>query len=311
LYGAVNQFRLSTDSILNTDEHIIEQNTNRELAGNTLVSRLVYHRYLFLAKRLAVNMGQQLTLPYIFFWGDSNLRHGTGEVGLGTLATLPLIFFGWYGLWRWHRRGALLLLWLWFISLIPASVPLTVPHALRSLNAVTVLGVVLGVGAYVLVFKTNRIRREYMGVGLSILLTISLGLYWHDNWAHYPTRSAGDWQDGYQRLSQYLHNQDDAYEKIFITNRDGRIFLYPLYYQAVNPIMIQGTSVDYQLNEYKQYKFTQIYDYDVQKFEANILYVMDPSDFEFLNQSVVVKEILYDRKGLEQFILIDTNEQRN
>lgn len=229
-YQASQTFRLSTDSILKTETEIIQSNVYRETAGNGPLSRVLYHRHWLVGRELLKNYVAHVDLEYLFVSGDSNLRHGTGRVGVFQLWMLPLFILGLYGLARKHWRVfGFLMVW-WMAALLPASVPTTVPHALRSLNALTPLALMIGFGASMAVEWVWNRKRQIVPLSLGIIgaavVTIGSVLFLHDYFHHYPTRSAFDWQDGYQQLAQLLMDEKDAVRTVWVNPSDDRLYLW-------------------------------------------------------------------------------------
>lgn len=294
-YAQSNQFRLSTPSLLNTNEQVIQQNVNRELAGNTLVSRLIYHRDWFLLKRLAVNLATNMDLRYLFFSGDPNLRHGTGQTGL-MLLPLGLFFFtGWITMFKRYWRQAIFLLGWWLAAIIPASIPLTLPHALRSLNALPVLALVIGYG--VTVMWQSRFRwAKIIATGVLLLSLLSFSLYWHDYWQHYPERSAEAWQYGYEQLAGYLNTASQSYQAIYIVPAD-RLYLYLLFFMKIPPQMNMQKASNIQMKAVDEKTFRQL--------PTKSLVVLDLSLYNDYQQKIIPKAILNDFEGKPQFIVLE------
>ncbi len=145
LYKPSEKFRLSARSILqNQESNILYANMLREREGNSIVSRLIYHRYLYFIKDLLTNYSTHFDMNYLFFSGDPNLRHGTGKTGIMLPVFIPFFFAGLYTFAKKYPKvGFFLFIW-WMIALLPASVPLELPHALRSMNGIFTIAVTCG-----------------------------------------------------------------------------------------------------------------------------------------------------------------------
>jgi hypothetical protein len=124
----------------------VEVNEKRLLTGNNRLSRLVFSQKGELVGELLNNYAAHLDFNFLFVSGDSNLRHGMGRHGLFLLIGVPFLILGGWRLWARERGVLLLLLGWWLAALLPASVPLNVPHALRSLNALLPLSLLIGYG---------------------------------------------------------------------------------------------------------------------------------------------------------------------
>ncbi len=224
-YGASQQFRLSSPSLLSIEPFVQEQNVAREAAGNGLISRILLHRSVFQAKALLANVAAHLSPVYLFVCGDSNLRHGTGFNGLGYLTMLPLLVLGVYWAIRSNSHLAALLGVWWLISLIPASVPLEAPHALRSLNALMPFSIFIGFG---LAWILNR-RNTFLSVFVCGLLLLHLWQFLGFYNTTYAVNSLPAWQAGYKDVAISLYEQHKGVDQAWMSI-DDRWYLWYLVY---------------------------------------------------------------------------------
>lgn len=232
LYADSNRFRLGTDSVLQNDEQVITSNIYREWAGNTFVDRWVFHRGYLTARELFLNYSDHLSLNYLFMAGDPNLRHGTGVHGLFVLAMLPMWLLGIYTMFDKHKRVLLFLVAWWLVALLPASVPENTPHALRSLNALVPLSVMIGwglatMGSWVM---AQRQRWSQLVVGLYIVALLASTLeFFYFYFSRYGVVSAPDWQYGYREVAQQIYQIREE-QPVYVELFDERFYLWAMIY---------------------------------------------------------------------------------
>lgn len=240
LYETSNQFRLSTTSVLNGFDYPVIANTYRQIAGNSFLDRVLFHRHFLLIKELLKNYSDHVNLNYLFVSGDSNLRHGTGKHGLFLLAFLPIFLYGIYRLFLYNKRALLVLFIWWMVALLPASVPETTPHALRSLNALIPLSIIIGVG--LLHFTKIALPRSYSQLTLKKLLQpitltflvfsgfliINFISFTNHYFNHYPQQSAYDWQDSYSQLSEIILAEKSSVRTVWVAPFENRFYLWLL-----------------------------------------------------------------------------------
>lgn len=234
-YSASQQFRLSSPSLLNPEPFVLQQNMAREAAGNSLLDRLVFHRYLFQAKALLANFSSHLSPVYLFVSGDNNLRHGTGFHGLGYLSMLPLLLMGMYAMLQKNKLALLLLVIWWFAALVPASVPLEAPHALRSLNALLPFTMVIGIGLTWVFSK----KWQFVSYGIVILLLVHLWQFIGFYHTTYSRLSASAWQAGYKPTALSVHDQIKGVDQAWVSI-DDRWYLWYLAYGNQDPKFAQS-----------------------------------------------------------------------
>jgi len=267
-----DQFRLSTSSVLTLKDWPVVSNQLREQAGNHIWDRVFYHRNWLLLQSLLVNYSKQFDLNYLFFTGDPNLRHGTGQVGLFYWWLLPSLLMGSY--WWLTRRplmGLFLFVW-WLIALLPASVPTVVPHALRSLNALLPITLILAAGVAIFMdvwlkqipdFK-KRLGSNWSWLAISILIIgvifWNLGTYLRDYYGAYAERSAVAWQGGYADLAQKIISLNQISATTWIETKDEKFYLWLM-------LLLDQSAQSSLPKLEKNYLFTQIGPYQINQVD--------------------------------------------
>jgi len=309
-YQPSNQFRLSTTSIFDNTNQIIYANQLRESDNNNLFSRIIHHRHLYTAKELALNLSDHLSFNYLFLVGDSNPRHSTGITGI-ILFPLSLIFFiGLYNGWRNYRKAFILILFWWLIALIPASVPQDTPHALRSLNALPAITLILSLGISALFSwsKSNFKRLKIVGLYL-VIIAISFISYLHFYHFHYPKLTNNDWQDGYRQLIEYLKTQEGDFDNYIFAGVGDRLFLYALFYTQYPPQEIQklqqqklaDNTFDFSIKEFGKYFFTSP-NWGILKEDGTTLIIVFQNN---VPENAHVEKYIYDKNDQLVYIIID------
>ena len=263
-----DRFRLGTASILNNEALIHESNLYKELAGNTIIDRILYHRYVLITRELLKNYSDNLSPAFLFLSGDPNLRHGTGQFGLFLWSLAPMFLIGWTVLGKRHITvAALLFLW-WMIALLPASVPENTPHALRSLNALAPLSVVISVGTWWSWKKLEQLRFKSTSLtvparaAVGTVIFFSFTQFWWFYMSVYPTLSANDWQSEYATLAMSVTKFAEQ-DRVYIQSFDDRFYLWLMAYGPYNAsefqiweshdFKFQGTQLP---NHFKNIEFT-------------------------------------------------------
>lgn len=298
---------MSTENLINTDSHVLDQNINREMSGNNIISRITYHRHSIFLKKLLSNMLSHFEPTYLFFWGDANLRHSTSQVGLMYISMIIPFILGWFWLYKNKPRIGWFVLMSWLGALIPASVPTTVPHALRSLNALPLMLIVLGSGMHAL-FNIKK-SKIILPATIVLIMLLELGLFWHDYWHHYPKRSASDWQYGYIQLQEYLRDNYHNYDKFIVSNIDDRMYLYTLFYNQIDPQLIKRSIPNmpkYKYKEFDKYIFDNLSSHQISSLEEGTMLVTSKEAYEHIK--LPPKDILSNINGKPQFYIIDKFE---
>ncbi len=216
-YSDSNKFRLSTKSVLTLKDWPVEANKLREITDNTIIDRIFYHRHLLLMQALAKNYAKNLSFNFLFLTGDDNLRHGTGEHGL---FLWPLIFPFLLGLISLAKNNfkvfTFLIIW-WLTALLPASAPMEVPHALRSLNALTPIALLIIFGLKkICSFGLKNAKLKFTACLYFLILGITTFLFLEFYFIQYPAKSALAWQDKHKEFALTILNLQDATDYIYV-----------------------------------------------------------------------------------------------
>ena len=235
LYVDSMQFRLSTPSVLQNTEQIVRANEYRAQAGGSIVDRLVFHRYYFTAQSFLKNLSEQLSLSFFFVSGDVNLRHGTGVFGLFLLPFIVPYFVGWYQLIKRNWRiSAVIAVWI-FSAAVPAAIPHEVPHALRFLNALLPISLVIALGLYeILLYSLEKkqafLKRMILAAVSVVLIVFSVGRYTTYYFGVYPERSAESWDRSKTELATALSPYLNEQRTVYLVGLPDKMYLWLLAY---------------------------------------------------------------------------------
>lgn len=302
-YKASNEFRLSAANILNQEGKADEINLWRIRSGNTILSKIAFNRWTFLAHDLAENYTKFADPGYLFLDGDRNIRHNVPGTGLMFLSMSVFFVGGIYFLLRKHENVfAYLLIW-WLVAVLPAAVPTDVPHALRSLNALPVFALVLGFGGAALgeYAKESAMRRVALGLVYGILC-LELFRYQYTFLVAYPRLSGAEWQDGYLQVAQYVRDVRNQYTFVYVDSFDDRFFLYYQPFSGLSWQEIQQLpSRDFRRSLFRNVRLGPIDDW--QTLEHNSLVVTSPGR---LPEGFAVKDEIIGAGGEERYVSAET-----
>jgi len=230
-YQPMQQFRLGASSILNPAPDQNQINQIREWSGNSVLSRVFFNQEVALAQSLIQNYSAHLNLKTLFFSGDSNLRHSTTNHGLFLLPMLLPLLLGFIVLLKKARLLIFIGGW-WLVSLLPASVPLDVPHALRSLNALVPISIIMGFGvAQMGLYWSDRSKWKSWLVKIWIaMLVLSFLLFLYFYFIIYPSLSAQHWQADFPRLVSLINSSVVQGEPVLTLISDDKFYLYLMAY---------------------------------------------------------------------------------
>lgn len=240
-YAQMQYIRLSTRNVLDIAENVDQSNTLRSISNNDFLSRFLYHRYAIMGRNLFQHYLDYINPQFLFLTGDSNLRHGTREVGILLFATFPLLCIGLYTvIKKYPRVGILLCVWFVF-GILPAAVPYDTPHALRSLNVLGMYAILLGFGFGELITVSSLWQRLF-ALFLILCICVNLLTYLHDYYVHYPKRSEGTWWAMSKKtVAQFVKENKSRFLEVDIQAND-KMFLWIAWYSSIPVKTIQEAS---------------------------------------------------------------------
>lgn len=235
--------------------------------------------------RILNNIWQHLSPRFYLYGNDSNFRNNLMNFGL--MPTVQYIFFA-IGLvtliiqslkknYSQNSLSHFLLTWLFF-ALIPGilSRSESVPHCLRSLNALIPVSIISSLGFisfYNLVktksvtFFENNIKLLFPTITVIIfILLINLRAFYQEYFVSFPIYSAPDWQYGYRQATQIAKDYEGEVDKILVSSQYGHPYLFFAFYQERNPLnVIWG--------EMSQYQYVDNIDWQKDQFRKNYLLI--------------------------------------
>ncbi|MEA2056909.1 MAG: hypothetical protein U9O78_04395 [Patescibacteria group bacterium] len=251
---------------------IEESNHFKEVADNSLISRIIYHRYLLFGKKIVNNLFQYFNFDYLFISGDSNPRHSTQYFGLFYHFEFFLILAGIYSLISFGKKKNNYLFYWLLVGIIPAILTKTNPHALRTLLVLPVwlVFIVFGLNYLLNLAKrilSNTIRQLSKQQVQLILSSLTFFIYsfffnWYFNYLInvYPQQTAQHWQNGYKGLVNKIVQLQNSYPdyRFQVSRAEGRPAMYYWFYQQTDPIEVQQQANQVRLDQGEFLEFNNL-----------------------------------------------------
>jgi hypothetical protein len=266
--------RFSETSIFSNLDIIQESNFRKERAGNTVLARFFYHRYILFGREVIINYIKHFDLGFLFLHGDRNPRHSIQYMGQLYHIEFVFLLLGIYWIFKnWRKEHGLLLFWLG-IGILPAAITNASPHALRILPTLPVWIILISLGLLALGELLSEFLTSFIKLNKSlfwllyvlVVVVIYLGeftMFWRFYSHVYPARYDQEWQFGYQNMISEFEKQrlqNSSYNNQYITREYGRPVMYYFFYTQANPAIVQSVEPNMpqdqgELLEYQQLKF--------------------------------------------------------
>lgn len=224
----VNQVSIFEDkSLTNPYTQAILRNDNSPL------TKIMYNRRIAYLQQFADNYLKNFAPDFYF-------TNGTGPMGLLYLWEIPFLLFGLYLVCRTNKKWKWLVL-AWFFT-VPLVGGLTIgqPNALRTLANVPMTALFSTIGLYQIyeILKKKKYFRHLAFAFLIIFIFFFirfLTLYFDYN----QNLTASSWGDGHKQAAQYVKENKDTYDAVYISGDYWRPYIYMLFYMKYQPSLYQ------------------------------------------------------------------------
>jgi len=231
-------------------------------------------------------------------------------MGQFLLAEIPFLVLGLFFLIKRKPIGWNVILYWLFVAPVASALTFQAPNAIRSLNMVVPLIIIMGYGLY-RGFEWLKIRIPlvlYKSTIIFVILTLAwnFSYYLHQYYVHYPQVYPSAWEDGFRDLGKYLSLNQDKYGKIYITGKYDQPYILLAFFLKYPPNVFQKEAI---LTPRDQYGFSTVtqfgkyyfgeFDWAKIKVEPNALIVGTPE--EIPNSAKIVERIYFKDGKTEAF----------
>ncbi len=257
--------------------------------NNDILGLLVDNRRVEYGKAIISGYISHFDLNWLFVRGDIERHHAPG-MGLMYLFELPFLLVGIYILffWQGERKTKLTLFSILLISPIAASITSGVPHAVRNINFLPILQILVALGILTtfLRLKTYDLRRPLFMLGIVVYCTIVFANFVYFLNQYFVQQNyfySESWQYGYKDAVEAILPIEKNYNKVIVSNDRplDQSYMFFLFYLKYDPKSYLATGGTYsggfrEDHFFGKYEFREI-SWDSE--ETGNLYVGRPEDF--------------------------------
>ena len=189
------------------------------------------------------NYFSHLMPPFLLFFGDAELRHGSGVGVLTASEFIAMIAWGYYALRRRRREDAV---WLAWFLLFPVAASLTregVPHALRSIVAIPLMQNMAGAGLHQFLQRFQKgVFAEASRHTAMLYIIIGFIPFASSYFIFYASKSAFNWQYGVKQALEQIAPFSDSVDHVNFYKVVGAEYLISAY-EKIPPRQIQRSGL--------------------------------------------------------------------
>lgn len=182
---------------------------------------------------------------FLFFEGDwQNFRHSAPNHGMFLVSDVIFLIAGLASIFKKKSKSIIfILLWL-LLSPLPAALTRDQVHAVRSLNLVIPLTIVLAFGLLVVVNWIKKLKNPLLLTANYLLLvgiyTASVIYFLDAYFLHLPAHNAKYWYYGYKQVVEKITPIQNNYDEIIFQQSYAQPYIYFLFYQKYDPAKYQA-----------------------------------------------------------------------
>ncbi len=189
-------------------------------------------------KQFLINFLKHLSPDFLFFRGDSNMRHNLPYFGQILVVLIPFILLAMLYTLIHKTKAMLLIISLFLIGTIPSSLTNEgIPHALRSISAVPFIEIMAAIGIF-LAFEYLKNTRKHIRILMkpTIILLLGLNILFlpYTYFITYPQISEQWFLFGFKDAISYTEEQSLNYNNIFLS-QINHTYIFPLFFAKIDP----------------------------------------------------------------------------
>lgn len=253
-----------------------------------IIARLIYNRPVYALTSFGSNLLTNLSPLYLFFQGGSHYQYNAPSQGLLYLIDLPFLLLGLWWLKNHLKENSprLLLFW-WFLAIIPAAVTRENPHVLRTILVLPVPQIITAVGLW----QATKLVKFAIGAVYFLVLAFFLVHFLVGYFGPYRREFSWAWQYGYKEVAAYVAKNYQNYSQIIFSKRYGEPHEFLLFYLKWEPEKFQNDQnlVRYFRSDWywvdRFDKFLFVNDWEIKKIAncelliANCLLITSPGNY--------------------------------
>lgn len=265
---------------------LAKSHEEKDILGKIVHNRRVLQGEIYIANYLSHYN------PAWIHANKSDESHKVPNMGLLYLWEFPLVLIGIYFLIKDLKDSktlAIIFLWI-FASPLPAAFAGGAPHAMRSYPLLPVLEILSAVGivyGYMLMSQ-KKMQKIYFCL-LSFLIAAGLIYLYKQYYFVFPLTQSDSFQYSISKTIPFIFTSEKKYDRVVLSNVNSmsQSYMFFLFNTLHNPNQYQkaggtkkgGFLVEHAIDKYLFKRVTPD-----EKFQTNIMYVLDEPDFrEILN----------------------------
>ncbi len=275
-----------------------------------LITTLLHNKITAYAPEFLKHYLDHFNADFLFINGDPLIRNKVPETGQFFIIQALLLILGLVYLMRSDlKHKKIIFIWL-AVAPLASSTTYQTPHALRALNMVIPLIMIISVGMNWIMMIGNK-RVVAFSIFIIFLFTVfEFAHYLDAYYIHYPKRYPLSWEYGFKEMVQKLNKYEKGYHQIVITDRYDQPYILVLFYKQYDPKSFQSQAF---LSERDKFNFGTVRSFDNYQFRrinkgevsksSETLYIISPEELDKDESVKIIDKVLFPN-GETAFLFI-------
>lgn len=265
---------------------------------NSLVVKSLHNKAIAYGINFLGHYLDHFTGDFLFINGDPLIRNKTPETGQFFIMQGLFLIIGLLCLIKFDSKlKYLLVVWI-LVAPIASSLTYQTPSALRALNMVSPLLLIIAFGFVKLIeFFRKKPLQILVSIVLILIISFEFVHYLENYYIHSPKRYPLAWEYGFKEMINKLSTHEKYYNHIVITDRYDQPYILTLFYKQYDPAKYQPQAV---LSERDKFNYGTVRSFDKYRFEKinyldakknkDTLYIVTPEE---AGDNIVVDKVLF------------------
>ena len=230
---------------------------------DNLEAKIIHNKFIAYGVSFLGHYLDHFRPDFLFITGDPIIRNKVPETGQFYLIYSVFLIFGTTFLIRSNLKHAKLLVAWILVAPLASSITYQTPHALRSLNMVIPLTLVMGYGVWGMGNLVKGKVKVILMIVTAIIILFESIHYLESYYIHYPRRYPIAWEYGFSEMVAKLERYESLYNKIVITDTYDQPYILLLFYKQYDPAKYQPQAI---LSPRDQFNFGTVRSFDKYEF---------------------------------------------
>jgi len=214
-------------------------------------SKIIHNKYLGYGIQFFDNYLRHFSGAFLFISGDEIQRNRVMEMGQFYWIDLLFLLAGVYFLIKNKPKNYLFIFYWLAIAPIASALTFQSPHAIRALNMVIPLEIIVAYG----LLNIWRLKGGLFRVFIVLAFAWNFSFYLHQYYIHSPQTYPAAWEYGFRQLVGYVKNNEEKYKRIYVTNKYDQPYILFAFYLKYPPEKFQKEA---RLTPRDQYGFSTV-----------------------------------------------------